>query len=95
LTNVTRHSGSKSAAIRVARNGENLLAVVQDQGKGMSSERLAEVQTRSAGLGIRGMRERMQQFQGELNIESNSSGTKISASIPAPKLPPPAGITAS
>jgi signal transduction histidine kinase len=33
------------------------------------------------------MRERARQFQGELSIDSNSSGTKISVTIPALKTP--------
>jgi PAS domain S-box-containing protein len=87
LTNVHRHSGSKSAYVDVARQGENIVVTVQDQGSGMSPERLAEVQAQSSGVGIRGMRERVQQFQGELTIESNSSGTKICVTIPAPQTP--------
>ena len=35
--------------------------------------KLAEVNSHSAGLGIRGMRERLRQFDGSLNIESDSS----------------------
>jgi signal transduction histidine kinase len=33
-------------------------------------------------VGIRGMRERVRQFDGELNIESNESGTKIAVTLP-------------
>ena len=92
LTNVHRHAGIKRALIRIARQDDNVLVEVQDQGKGMSAERLAEVQNRSVGLGIRGMRERIRQLHGELSIESNGSGTRISATIPAPKIASPAEI---
>jgi len=40
-----------------------------------------------SGVGIRGMRERVRHFRGELVIESNSSGTKVSATLPL-KTPP-------
>jgi signal transduction histidine kinase len=43
---------------------------------------LAEVNSHSAGLGIRGMRERLRQFDGSMNIESDSSGTRVSVTIP-------------
>jgi PAS domain S-box-containing protein len=85
LTNIHRHSGSKTALISVAREGKNICIRVQDEGTGISAERLAEIQTRGSGVGIRGMRERIQQFHGAMNIESNSEGTTIIATIPLPK----------
>jgi len=42
LTNIHRHSSSKSAMIRMAREGETVSLKVQDEGKGISPERLAE-----------------------------------------------------
>jgi signal transduction histidine kinase len=51
----------------------------------MSSERMAEIQLGRSGVGIRGMRERLRQFEGTMNIESDSSGTRIFATIPLPK----------
>jgi PAS domain S-box-containing protein len=81
LTNTHRHSGSKTARIVVARKGENVCVEVQDHGKGMSRERLAEVQSHGTGVGLRGMRERAHQLHGDLSIESNSLGTKISATF--------------
>jgi signal transduction histidine kinase len=48
----------------------------------MSQERLEQVQPRGVGLGLRGMRERVRQSQGELIIDSNQLGTKITASFP-------------
>jgi PAS domain S-box-containing protein len=87
LTNTHRHSGSKTARIVVARKGENVYVEVQDHGKGMSRERLAEVQSHGTGVGLRGMRERAHQLHGDLSIESNSLGTKISATFPAKTSP--------
>ena len=55
--------------------------VVQDQGKGMSPEKLAAIQSQGTGVGIRGMRERVRHLGAELIIESNGSGTKVSASF--------------
>ncbi len=85
LTNIHRHSGSKTAKIRMVREGDLLTLNVQDQGKGMSPARLAEVHSQGSGVGIRGMRERLRQFRGTLSIESDGSGTRILVTIPIPK----------
>jgi PAS domain S-box-containing protein len=82
LTNIHRHSGSKTAVIRIAREADKIYVEVQDSGNGMSQERFAEVQSEAVGVGIRGMKERVRQSHGELTIESNSSGTKIAAIFP-------------
>jgi PAS domain S-box-containing protein len=87
LTNIHRHSGSKTALIRIERNEGNVQVKVGDQGSGMSPERLAEIQSRGTGVGIRGMRERVQHFRGDLVIESNGSGTTVCATLPL-KMPP-------
>jgi two-component system NarL family sensor kinase len=82
LTNIHRHSGSKTALIRLEREESNVHVEVEDQGKGMSPERLAEIQSQGTGVGIRGMRERVRHFRGDLVIESNGSGTKVYATLP-------------
>jgi len=81
LTNVHRHSGSKTASIRIARESDKIIVEVQDKGKGMSAERLKEIQSQGTGVGISGMRERLRHFNGELIVESNGTGTKIFATL--------------
>jgi PAS domain S-box-containing protein len=85
LTNIHRHSESKTASIRIARESNQITLDIRDQGKGMSRARLAEIQLGRSGVGIGGMRERLRQFEGTMNIESDSSGTQIFATIPLPK----------
>jgi PAS domain S-box-containing protein len=85
LTNIHRHSGSKTALIRLVREGESVRTEVQDHGKGISPERLSEIRSHGSGVGIRGIRERIRQFHGEMKIESNGSGTSVIVSIPMPK----------
>jgi signal transduction histidine kinase len=82
LTNIHRHSGSKSASIHVAREADRVLIEISDQGGGMSPEKLAEIQSRGAGLGIRGIRERLRYFHGEMIIDSSPSGTTVLVTIP-------------
>jgi signal transduction histidine kinase len=82
LTNIHRHSRSKTAQIRIEREESNVHVEVEDQGQGMSPERLAEIQSQGTGVGIRGMRERVRHFRGDLVIESNDSGTRVYATLP-------------
>jgi signal transduction histidine kinase len=88
LTNIHRHSESKTASIRISRESDRIMLDIQDQGKGMSAAKLAEIQSGGSGVGIRGMRERLRQFKGTIDIESGSSGTRVSATIPVPKARP-------
>jgi signal transduction histidine kinase len=85
LTNIHRHSGSKTAAIRIVRDDAAVVLDVRDEGGGMPAERLSEIQSTGSGVGIRGMRERVLQFSGRMSIESDGSGTRIRVEIPTAK----------
>ena len=85
LTNIHRHSESRSAVIQLSQDEKGVLLSVRDQGKGMSAEQLSEVRSGGAGVGIRGMRERIRQFDGQMDIESSAQGTEISFTIPLAK----------
>ena len=89
LTNVHRHSDSPSVEIGLCNANEKITLEIQDHGKGMSPEKLAAVTgTGSAGVGLRGMRERVKAFGGELEIFSDAQGTLVRATIPTrPSLP--------
>ena len=84
LTNIQRHSGSRTAGIRIARDSGSVRLEVTDQGCGMiigpSSE--ANGAAPSLGVGIRSMRERMRHIGGRLEIDSSSKGTTVRAILP-------------
>ena len=84
LTNIHRHASATKAWIAMSRSQSHVMAEVRDNGSGMSPERLRQVTSGGSGLGIRGMRERIRQFQGSMEIHSDSSGTKVSIEIPIP-----------
>jgi PAS domain S-box-containing protein len=87
LTNIHRHSGSRVAAIRVAREGNEVRLEVRDQGKGMpSSPNGASHAHRKMGVGIQGMRERITQLDGRFEIRSGKKGTTVVASVPVPSV---------
>jgi PAS domain S-box-containing protein len=84
LTNIQRHSGSPTATIRLRGDSACVTLDVADRGRGMDKnviERGKGSGTR-LGVGILGMRERMTQLGGTLEIASNSSGTTVRVSIP-------------
>ena len=82
VTNIHRHSGSKTALIRIEREENTVDLRIEDQGRGMSLERLTEIQSHGTGIGIRGMSERVRHFRGDLLIESDGSSTKAYATLP-------------
>jgi signal transduction histidine kinase/DNA-binding response OmpR family regulator len=85
LTNIHRHSGATRAAIRVERLNTLISVQITDNGHGMPPEKLSEIQSGGYGVGLRGMRERVRQFHGEMRIESETSGTRILVVIPFSK----------
>jgi signal transduction histidine kinase len=87
LTNIHRHSGSATATIHLQHESDELVVSVQDNGKGIPTEKLDEMTLPgTAGIGITGMRERVRQLGGTLAIDSNHNGTKIAARIPVPEM---------
>ena len=82
MTNIHRHSGSKTASIRIKRLAEAITVDIEDRGRGIPPDKLAEIQAGVSGLGIRAMRERLRQFGGDLRIESNGGGTRVFVVVP-------------
>lgn len=84
LSNVLRHSGSPSAAVQLARLGNRLVLEVTDQGRGIAPEVLAQLRRGPSGLGIgiMGMRERLEQLGGTLEIDSSNRGATVRAILP-------------
>ena len=83
LTNIHRHSESPTARIRIAASDGHVCVEVEDRGKGVPPEKQFELaSTGTPGVGIRGMRERLRQLGGSLDIHSNGKGTLIVARLP-------------
>jgi PAS domain S-box-containing protein len=88
LSNVLRHSGSRTARLRFSVHNQVAEIVVEDQGKGMNPRKVAAANAgRSLGVGIGGMRERLRQLGGTLEIHSESVGTRIVAALPVTETP--------
>ena len=92
LTNVSRHSHSPTARIRLARekasNGRNIVLTVEDAGRGMSPINNVrafigrKIGSARPGVGLASMRERLDQIGGRLEIDSAVGRTVVRAIIP-------------
>ncbi len=83
LTNIHCHSESPVARIRISRSDSQVSLEVEDSGKGIPPEKRETMDSGGTpGVGIRGMRERLRQLGGSLEINSNSRGTVVVARLP-------------
>jgi two-component system, NarL family, sensor kinase len=89
LTNITKHAGSATVDVLLQLDQDVISLSVRDYGKGISAERLAKMKGSGSdvGVGIAGMRERLNELGGRLDIESSSAGTLLKAFIPLPNAP--------
>ncbi|HVB87428.1 MAG TPA: ATP-binding protein [Candidatus Dormibacteraeota bacterium] len=87
LTNVHRYSGSPRGYVRLIRKGDEIVLEIKDFGKGFEpGGSNLEESIRPLGVGILGMRERVRQLSGRLEIASRENeGTLVSVSLPVHK----------
>ena len=91
LTNIHRHSGSPTAKVRITHEDAHVRVFVEDKGKGIPAEKRAQIASSGTpGVGVRGMRERLRQLGGDMEIHSEvGKGTKITVHLPTQAAPPP------
>lgn len=82
LNNVAKHAEARRVCILLTRQGDELTALVEDEGRGFDPER-AESGSDRRGIGLLGMRERIGLVGGTLVVESSEGkGTVVQARIP-------------
>jgi signal transduction histidine kinase len=87
LTNVHRHSGSSIVEVRLKASERESVLSVRDFGRGMRAESIqgsSQINEKHFGVGLRGMRERVNDLDGNFEIQSGAEGTVITVSIPLP-----------
>jgi two-component system NarL family sensor kinase len=90
LTNVHRHANAGSVTIEVTFHDERVFMTVRDDGQGVRPEVMQRFRAgMAAGVGLAGMKERIAELDGELQIESSGKGTTIRAMLPT-NVPQPA-----
>jgi len=84
LTNVHRHSGSSIAVIRLEVDSGRIRLQVIDHGRGIPPQKLSyRNENDTVGVGILGMRERLRQLHGRMEITSSEGqGTNVQVTIP-------------
>ena len=83
LTNIHRHAGSPTAGIRIVQDDACLRVEIEDAGKGIPLEKKSAFGSSAhTGVGLRGMRERLRQLGGTLEVQSNGHGTRVTAILP-------------
>ena len=85
LTNVFRHSSARKGWVAILKQESQIVVTVRDDGKGIS-DRVAAFRPDSIGIGIGGMRQRVKEFGGELQLRNSNPGTIVEVVIPI-KLP--------
>ncbi len=82
LNNADRHAGGSGAAVSVAREGDQIVVKVRDDGSGFDASEAKE------GLGLSGLRERVRGLGGAFEVQSSKGqGTIIVAFLPAGQRP--------
>ncbi len=81
LTNVYRHSGSDFCSISMHRDNQSLQMEIRDTGHGVSNEANGGM---PAGVGLRGMKERVRHLGGGLQFDSSNNGTRVKVTVPVP-----------
>jgi signal transduction histidine kinase len=84
LTNIHRHSGSTKAEVALEIFPDGVVLKIRDYGKGISPELVSNFEGKgtNSGVGLAGMRERMRDLGGQLNIQPCTPGTLISVAMP-------------
>ncbi|HEX3353751.1 MAG TPA: CHASE3 domain-containing protein [Terriglobales bacterium] len=84
LTNVHRHSKSPRADVSLCLFQDEVVLRVRDYGKGMPREVLERFQQNRThgGVGLAGMRERIHELGGHLEMDSDGHGTQVLAKMP-------------
>ena len=84
LTNVHRHSGSSVVDVRLSLSAKQIRLEIKDDGRGIPQERLRSLNqgAADAGVGLAGMRERIRELGGSLEIRSERAGVTVIVRIP-------------
>jgi signal transduction histidine kinase len=86
LTNVHRHAHASTATVRVERSQNTLFVAIKDNGVGVPDSRAQPSAKIPLGVGIAGMRERIDQLHGQFKfISTAGKGTLVWVSIPIPR----------
>jgi signal transduction histidine kinase len=84
LTNVHRHASTSTASIRLTSTADEVVLDIEDQGHGVRDLSLQRdaLPPEVLGVGIQGMRERIRQLGGALDVRFTDTGTTVRVHLP-------------
>jgi len=81
LTNIFRHAEAKHAWVQLTKRDTEIMLRIRDDGKGISNETLG-LRPGSVGVGISGMKQRVKELGGDLQLRHGAPGTIVEVTIP-------------
>jgi len=91
LTNVFRHAEAKRASVHLAEREGHIHVSIVDNGKGIGNGS-GELHPNSYGIGVMGIKQRVEEYDGNLTLRDTGSGTLVEVQIPLPKPQPQPAI---
>jgi signal transduction histidine kinase len=84
LTNIERHAAAETVLLQVSRENGTLTVEIEDDGKGFEPATIDPTAGSARGLGLQGMRERIELLGGSFALTSTpNSGTRIVVGVPS------------
>jgi two-component system, NarL family, sensor kinase len=87
LTNMFRHSGARNGRVSLTEGEGCIVVTVRDDGKGIE-EQVIQLRPDSVGVGIGGMRQRVNELGGSLRLANANPGTIVEVVIPSTRHEP-------
>ena len=85
LLNVARHAGAEDVLVQIAAGEKTLLIEIEDDGRGFDPKSVVAPSETGRGLGLLGMRERVEILGGKMSLDSApGDGTHVAFEIPIP-----------
>ncbi|MCX7942243.1 MAG: sensor histidine kinase [Dictyoglomaceae bacterium] len=82
LTNIIKHAQARNIFLEIKEEGENILITIKDDGIGFDVEKIWEKVKEGRALGILGIKERVELFNGNMEIKSKKGeGTEIKITL--------------
>lgn len=86
MNNVARHAGAEMVLIQVVAEGGRVRIDIEDDGRGFDRQSVVPRPDNLRGLGLLGMRERVELFDGRIEIDSApGQGTHVFIDVPVPE----------
>jgi signal transduction histidine kinase len=83
ISNIIKHAESKNVTVIITFKRDSIVVSISDDGKGFDVADVLKVKDRPRGLGLLGMKERVERFHGKFVLKSgHRKGTEVYIEIP-------------